>query len=471
MPVHRRSAPTHTLRLLSGVFLLSTAFHAAAQDSGPFDCQFSVGELKYDLSELGGMKVLSRTRESPPSTYVDELRFDLCADLTEMENRASKDQCPSGTRACLTTINQKVDNSDRITAVVPIAQSSSLNFETSTSSSPEGVVVTLHGASYPPSSSISFSSYENGEVLVEWSSSAACGTTGTPKEDEGSSDGSGGGKEEDTRHLGIEVLLWLFIIIPSLSLAIYFTLGAYYNYSTYGARGWDLIPIEAGPKTKNIPGGSIHQSFASEDEAIGIFEAAKARGEVEAYPNAGKKYKSAGKSKNVPLSPLGTEAALLRTPLCSKGDADSTGLQTQLSSHPHSQAARLRRTLRDSIDSCSTSSSPLTGVTQAYVPLYEDDSLPNSPTAQPSPHFTFTSRSSRAYPDVSDRHLLGTGTEEWPFQLEVSDWGSSSPTPSSSYSHPGAEGTHLEASEVYPSAFGATIQEYRRRVSKPRRYR
>lgn len=88
----------------------------------------------------------------------------------------------------------------------------------------KGVVITLHGTSYPPSSSIAvpqslrvsltcaegttdpqFSSYENGQVLVEWSSSAACGTTGTPKGDEGSSGGGGGsdggsdgGKEEDT---------------------------------------------------------------------------------------------------------------------------------------------------------------------------------------------------------------------------------------------------------------------------------
>lgn len=87
MLVHRRPATSCPLHLLSLVLLLSTALHAAAQD-----CQFSVGELKYDLSELGGTKVLSRTRESPPSAYVDELRFDLCADLTEVENRASEDQ-------------------------------------------------------------------------------------------------------------------------------------------------------------------------------------------------------------------------------------------------------------------------------------------------------------------------------------------------------------------------------------------
>lgn len=84
----------------------------------------------------------------------------------------------------------------------------------------EGVSITLHGASYPPSSSTSvsqslkilltcaegttdpqFSSYENGQALVEWSSSAACGTTGTPKEGGDNSDsggGGGGGKEKDT---------------------------------------------------------------------------------------------------------------------------------------------------------------------------------------------------------------------------------------------------------------------------------
>ena len=92
MPLHRRQAPIHSLQLLSAVFFLSAALHVAAQDSDSFDCRFSVGELKYDLSELKGMKVLTRTRDSPPSTYEDELRFDLCADLTEVENRASEDQ-------------------------------------------------------------------------------------------------------------------------------------------------------------------------------------------------------------------------------------------------------------------------------------------------------------------------------------------------------------------------------------------
>ncbi|KAF8556389.1 hypothetical protein OG21DRAFT_1506662 [Imleria badia] len=195
--------------------------------------------------------------------------------------------------------------------------------------------------------------------------------------------------------------------------------------------------IEAGPNTKNIPGGAIYQSFTSEDEAIRTFEAARARGEVQAYPHAGKKDKSTGKSKNAPLSPLGVEASLLRAPLYLNGDAESTEFQTPLSSPAHSRVAKLRRTLRDSSakDSCSTSSSPPTCVTtRVYAPLYEEDSPP-----RPSPHFTFTSSSSRAYPVVFDGRLLEIDTEDMPLQLEVSDWDSPSPTPLFSDLHPGAE--------------------------------
>ena len=169
-----------------------------------------------------------------------------------------------------------------------------------------------------------------------------------------------------------------------------------------------------------------------------MFEAARARGEVKAYPDAGKKDKSAGKSRNSPLSPLEVETSLLRVPLDLNGDAESTGLQTPLSSPGESRVAKLRGILSDSIarDSWSTSSSPPTGVTQAYAPLYqEDDSPANSPVARPSPHFTFTSSSSRAYPIVSGERLLQTSTEAIPLNLDVSDWDSPSPTPSDAEEH------------------------------------
>ncbi|KAF8135398.1 autophagy-related protein 27 [Boletus edulis] len=255
MPAHRKPALTQTLHLLSAAFLLSAALHVTAQDSRSSDCHFSAGDSTYDLSELGGPKVLSRTMETPPSTQEDELRFDLCADLTELENRASEDQCSLGTRACLTTINHKKGSTDRIMTVVPIATSSLLDVRSSALTSPEGIAIILHG---PPSNSVpqslkilltcaegttdpQFSSYEDGQVLVEWSSSAACRTTGTPKEDE-SRGGDDGSKEENRPIESVGSGLGFFFLMLFLTFAAYLTLGAYYNYSTYGARGWDLIP-------------------------------------------------------------------------------------------------------------------------------------------------------------------------------------------------------------------------------------
>jgi hypothetical protein len=221
-----------------------------------------VGELNYDLSSLGGTKTLTRARDSPPSNYEDELRFDLCGELQQVEGRAAEDQCPSGTRACFTSINNKGENSARITAVIPLAESTSLP-ETSTLSSPNGISITFIGASYPPSSSDSvsqslkislicaestsepqFSSYENGQVLVDWSSPAACGSTETPppKEDEGNGGNGGSDNGEQTPIESVGSGLGFFFLMLLLASASYFALGAYYNYSTYGARGLDLIP-------------------------------------------------------------------------------------------------------------------------------------------------------------------------------------------------------------------------------------
>lgn len=38
----------------------------------------------------------------------------------------SHDQCPLGTRACLTTVNQKDGESDRVVSVIPLATSDSV---------------------------------------------------------------------------------------------------------------------------------------------------------------------------------------------------------------------------------------------------------------------------------------------------------------------------------------------------------
>ncbi|KAF9241603.1 autophagy-related protein 27 [Melanogaster broomeanus] len=258
MSLRRQVPRAHPLHSVSFLLLLSSALHAAAQD-----CHFTVGELNYDLSSLGGVKTASRTRASPPSTFDDELRFDLCGELPHMDDRAEEDQCPSGTIACLVSTNNKGENSARITAVIPLAQSEPVP-ETSALSSPKGIAMTFYGDSYPPSSSNSvsqslrielacaestsepqFSSYENGQVLVEWSSPAGCGSTETPpppNEDESKGGSGGEDKGGQTPMQGVGSGLGFFFLMLLLAFASYFALGAYYNYSTYGARGLDLIP-------------------------------------------------------------------------------------------------------------------------------------------------------------------------------------------------------------------------------------
>ena len=125
------------------------ALGVTAQDgNNPFNCHVQTNDLTYDLIPLQGEHTVSRTRETPPSSWVDSIRFDLCADLKPQDGVAAGDQvrshpntrfqvaiyslspstqCPAGTRACLTKTNRKSDSSDRVVAVIPLAQSSTLD--------------------------------------------------------------------------------------------------------------------------------------------------------------------------------------------------------------------------------------------------------------------------------------------------------------------------------------------------------
>lgn len=144
----------------------------------------------------------------------------------------------------------------------------------------------LHGSDYPhPSNSTltpqslnlalscdpsevsepKFISYDGAELKLEWSAPAGCSFAADDdhKGDDKTPD-SGGDKDKDKdssteENVGSGIgwfflaYVWLpFDIKPPysfcclyrllLSFAAYFGLGAYYNYSTYGARGADLIP-------------------------------------------------------------------------------------------------------------------------------------------------------------------------------------------------------------------------------------
>ena len=67
---------------------------AAADDQNSFDCLVSLdgGAQKYDLTSLAGEHILNRVRETPPSKMVDEVRFDLCGELSKKDGVQDGDQ-------------------------------------------------------------------------------------------------------------------------------------------------------------------------------------------------------------------------------------------------------------------------------------------------------------------------------------------------------------------------------------------
>lgn len=84
VPMVARSSLVCALFALVGV--------VAGQDDDPFDCHIKTGDLNYNLTPLAGEHSISRERSTPPSTMVDIVRFDLCADLKPQEGAAEKDQ-------------------------------------------------------------------------------------------------------------------------------------------------------------------------------------------------------------------------------------------------------------------------------------------------------------------------------------------------------------------------------------------
>jgi hypothetical protein len=84
--------PLSTLPAALLSLLLLTVPVALADEDSPFDCQATVEGVKFDLRSLAGEHTANQTRILPPSSTVDLLRFDLCADLKKAENVDERDQ-------------------------------------------------------------------------------------------------------------------------------------------------------------------------------------------------------------------------------------------------------------------------------------------------------------------------------------------------------------------------------------------
>ncbi|KAJ7579212.1 autophagy-related protein 27 [Mycena floridula] len=237
--------------------LLLLFSHSVLADDNGFDCAFNIGATKYDLNSLAGVHEVTRERSTPPTTMVDTVRFNLCHDLPINADVDAKDQCPSGTHVCLTKSNKKEGHTDRVVSVIPIAQTASLDASSTSLTSPKGISIVFHGPEYPTSESKSqkfvlslvcstengaptITSYDGAELALSWSVPEACGDSNEGKE----GDTGGGGEEpkDPKKRESVGSGIGWFFLVLFLALATYFGVGAYYNYSTYGASGMDLVP-------------------------------------------------------------------------------------------------------------------------------------------------------------------------------------------------------------------------------------
>lgn len=102
-----RSRRCYDILFLFAYLLVDLPPLTAADPS--FDCRVAVGNTKFDLQPLAGEHVVNRTRQLPPTTMVDSLRFNLCADLTSQEGLPEQDQVClplPRTRRCVGSMEQ-----------------------------------------------------------------------------------------------------------------------------------------------------------------------------------------------------------------------------------------------------------------------------------------------------------------------------------------------------------------------------
>jgi autophagy-related protein 27 len=83
----------HTYFLVFIFVSVLNIIHAKADST--FDCNVRVENLTFDLTTLAGERVITRTRETPPTTMIDSLRFNLCADLDPQGGVPEQDQVRS----------------------------------------------------------------------------------------------------------------------------------------------------------------------------------------------------------------------------------------------------------------------------------------------------------------------------------------------------------------------------------------
>jgi hypothetical protein len=80
--------------LYTALLSIAASTSSSAQYSDTLDCSNTVpiDGAAYDLSSLTSEHTVKRTRETPPTTMWDELRFNLCQELVRKDGATDGDQ-------------------------------------------------------------------------------------------------------------------------------------------------------------------------------------------------------------------------------------------------------------------------------------------------------------------------------------------------------------------------------------------
>jgi autophagy-related protein 27 len=267
---HRLPSPVVILSLL----LVSWLSFVSAQDG----CHIEVDGFMFDFSAIAGEHAVSRTRETPPTSMQDSIRFSLCSELQLQDGIGQADQVRTVLSACTACVphargalrysvyparmrasQKRTKSRTRRIVLSQLYRWRRLRGSSRSMRShhvrrtffsslflisrlryvaPKGVTVTLHGPSYPSSSSADplpqsfrlellcateaseykFKSYDGAQVDVEWSTPAGCGFKKgddgeSPKDDETEGGGeSGGGGDDKTEESMGSGLGWFFLV-------------------------------------------------------------------------------------------------------------------------------------------------------------------------------------------------------------------------------------------------------------------
>lgn len=236
-----------------------------------FDCKPTIpsndrseSSRHFDLTALDGVRSSIKETDTPPTKSEAKVKMSLCGDdgIGNDDTLAEEDQCPPDTKVCLTLSNHKPSSAeaDRVVAVIPIwpADLSSDDIKVSSLEKEDGLEIYISGADYagtPQSLSLrilcsptstddspTLESYTNGLLSLQWSTPAGCARGIEGDDDNDDNDDVPDTPGEKRKGRGFWGFIGLFFWLGVAGLIAYFAIGMYYNYTTYGARGKDLLP-------------------------------------------------------------------------------------------------------------------------------------------------------------------------------------------------------------------------------------